>query len=98
LAVTEVAAGHGARVVNLAWCDNFAAARNESLRHATDDWIFWLDADEYLDEANRQKLASLVAALPDVNVAYVMKQRSHAATGSAATSVDHIRLFAMRVA
>jgi len=92
----EIAAGHGARVVDFPWCDSFAAARNESLRHATGDWIFWLDADEYLDEDNRQKLGGLVAAVPDANVAYVMKQRSHAASGSAATSVDHVRLFRNR--
>src|SRR4030081_1846297 len=65
------------------------AARNESLCHASGDWVFWLDADEYLDETNRQKLAALAAALPEANVAYVMKQRSHAAAGPAATSVDH---------
>jgi glycosyltransferase involved in cell wall biosynthesis len=28
----EVAAGRGARVVDFPWCDDFAAARNETLR------------------------------------------------------------------
>src|SRR5207245_8170935 len=28
--------------------DDFAAARNESLRHATGDWVLALDADEVL--------------------------------------------------
>src|SRR5262245_19779528 len=49
----EVAALLGARVFDFAWVDSFAAARNESLRHATGDWIFWLDGDERLDDANR---------------------------------------------
>jgi glycosyltransferase involved in cell wall biosynthesis len=49
----EVAAGLGARVFDFPWCDSFAAARNESLRHATGDWIFWLDGDEYLDADKR---------------------------------------------
>jgi len=49
----EVAAGRGARVFDFPWCDDFAAARNETLRHATGRWVLWLDADEYFDEANR---------------------------------------------
>jgi Tfp pilus assembly protein PilF len=44
----EVARGHRARVVEWAWRDDFAAARNESLRHATGDWVLVLDADERL--------------------------------------------------
>src|SRR5262249_6489310 len=33
----EVAARFGAKVVDFPWVDSFAAARNESLRHATGD-------------------------------------------------------------
>ena len=44
----EIADGFGARVHEWAWRDDFAAARNESLRHATGDWILALDADEVL--------------------------------------------------
>lgn len=42
----EVAKRFGARVYSFDWCDDFAAARNESLKHATGDWIWVLDADE----------------------------------------------------
>jgi glycosyltransferase involved in cell wall biosynthesis len=42
----EIAAHFGARVFDFPWCDDFAAARNEGLRHATGAWIFWIDADE----------------------------------------------------
>jgi len=52
----QIAARYGAKVVDFVWQDSFAAARNESLKHATGDWIFWLDADEQLDDANRQRL------------------------------------------
>jgi glycosyltransferase involved in cell wall biosynthesis len=58
----EVAASLGARVFDFTWVDSFAAARNESLRHATGDWIFRLDGDEYLDEANRGKARALFAS------------------------------------
>jgi tetratricopeptide (TPR) repeat protein len=88
----EVAAGLGARVVDFPWCDDFAAARNEGLKHATGKWIFWLDADERLDEVNREKFRALVAGLGDENAAYVMKQRS-GEEGGTATEVDQVRLF-----
>ena len=65
----EVAARQGARVADFQWVDDFAAARNESLRLATGEWIFWLDADEWLDEENRPKLRELLAGLGDENAA-----------------------------
>ena len=43
-ATAAVASRFGARVYPFHWVDSFAAARNESLRHARGDWIFWLDA------------------------------------------------------
>jgi tetratricopeptide (TPR) repeat protein len=90
----EVAASLGARVFDFAWVDSFAAARNESLRHATGDWIFWLDGDEYVDEANCKKARALFASLGQEKAACSMKQSSipDGASGSA-TVVDQVRLF-----
>src|SRR5579883_1758112 len=90
----EVAASFGARVFDFAWCDSFAAARNESLRHATGDWIFWLDADEYLDAENRGKLQALFAQLGDAPAAYVLRQRSAAQDPDGpSVLVEQCRLF-----
>jgi tetratricopeptide (TPR) repeat protein len=44
----EIAQQFGAVVYPYPWQDDFAAARNESLRHAQSDWILVLDADETL--------------------------------------------------
>jgi tetratricopeptide (TPR) repeat protein len=76
------------------WVDSFAAARNESLRHATGQWVLWLDADDRLDDANRARLGRLLQSLPQANVGFVMKCLClpDAATGRS-TSVDHVRLF-----
>ena len=57
--------GNPASVFDFAWCDDFSAARNESLRHATGDWIFWMDADDRLDDENKGRLRSLLAGLGD---------------------------------
>ncbi len=35
----EIAGQHGARVFDFPWCDSFAAARNESIRHAAGQWL-----------------------------------------------------------
>jgi len=43
-----IAESFGAEVYDFEWVDDFAAARNVSLRQATSDWILWLDADERL--------------------------------------------------
>jgi tetratricopeptide (TPR) repeat protein len=90
----EIAAHFGARVIDFPWCDDFAAARNEALRHATGAWVFWLDADDRLDDGNRDMLAALFAGLRDENAAYVMTSRSPSAVpGEEATDVGHVRLF-----
>ena len=90
----EVATMLGAKVFDFVWVDSFAAARNESLRHATGDWILWLDGDEYFAEENRAKLKMLFDRLGNENVAYSMKQRSLPdIPGGTPTVVDQVRLF-----
>lgn len=42
----EIAARAGAKVLDFAWQDDFAAAKNFALDAATGDWVIFLDADE----------------------------------------------------
>lgn len=42
----------GARVYHHKWRDDFSEARNFSISKAKEDWILWLDADEFIDEAS----------------------------------------------
>ena len=60
-----VAEEFGARVSTFEWGDDFAAARNASLDRATGDWILWLDADDYLLDGDRQKVAGAKRLTPD---------------------------------
>lgn len=44
----EIAKEFGARVYQFEWCNDFSAARNESLKYVQGDWVLVLDADEIL--------------------------------------------------
>lgn len=46
-----IAQSFEAKVEHFPWCEDFAAARNESLKYANGDWILVLDADEVLSAA-----------------------------------------------
>jgi len=56
----QIAEERGARVFAFAWCNDFAAARNEALAHARGQWILALDADETLATSARRRLRALL--------------------------------------
>jgi tetratricopeptide (TPR) repeat protein len=56
----EIAQSFGAKVGHFTWCDDFAAARNESLRQCTGDWVLILDADEAVDPKDHAALRALL--------------------------------------
>ncbi|MCJ8012746.1 glycosyltransferase family 2 protein [Paenibacillus sp. KQZ6P-2] len=63
-------------VYDYKWNDDFAAARNESLRHATGKWILILDADEYIKESEHdfEKLRQyLNSQNPNQPCCYILK-------------------------
>lgn len=60
----EIARQLGAKVFDFKWCDDFSAARNESIRQATGDYILWLDADDRVDPPEVKKIESLKKMFP----------------------------------
>lgn len=60
----EIAREYGAKVYFRPWDDDFAAARNESLKHATGQWVLILDADERVPESVRTNLRALLVDIP----------------------------------
>ncbi len=61
----EIARDLGARVSHFAWCDDFSAARNETLRRATGRWIAVLDADERFRGARPEAIRAHLRPGPD---------------------------------
>lgn len=53
-----------AAVYDFVWEDDFAKARNRAFELATQEYIFWLDADDILLPEDRLKFRALVSALP----------------------------------
>lgn len=64
-----VAARYTDQVYNFTWTNDFSAARNFSFSLANMDYIYAPDADEVLDEENRQKFFQLKEALlPEIEI------------------------------
>lgn len=57
----DIAKSYGARVFTYEWDNNFANARNESLKYANGDFVLVIDADEYLDSEQRKGLRDFLS-------------------------------------
>jgi len=85
----EIAARFTDKIFDFKWCDDFAAARNESLKHATGDWILVLDADETISAQDHAKIKELIQNDNNINnndnssnnavgaVGYILTQRNY---------------------
>jgi tetratricopeptide (TPR) repeat protein len=88
----EIAAALGATVRHFTWIDDFAAARNESIRTASSDWIFWMDADDRLAPEDLIRLKQ--AAASEKADAYYCNVVSHFKDGAIVEDrIEHLRLF-----
>lgn len=65
----EIAANYTSRIYDFTWIHDFAAARNFAFSKATKDYIYSADADEVLEETDRQKFLQLKQALlPEIEI------------------------------
>ncbi|MBF0104342.1 MAG: glycosyltransferase [Deltaproteobacteria bacterium] len=64
----EIAKQNGAFVCEAAWRDDFAWARNQSLKHATSEWVLVLDADEVLSDEDWVKLKALINSTQAIEI------------------------------
>ena len=69
----EIAESYGAKVLHHPWQGDFAAARNESLAHATGDWILVLDADETLPSEGHAELKKALRNKDNVGYALAIE-------------------------
>ncbi len=65
----EIAARYTDKIYDFRWVDDFAAARNFAFSKASGEYIYSADADEVLDEANRERFRLLKESLlPEIEI------------------------------
>ncbi|NQU17745.1 MAG: glycosyltransferase [Candidatus Saganbacteria bacterium] len=62
-----IARQYNAKVLHFPWCNDFSAARNESIKHAKGDWILWIDADERIKPDEFVKLREFLSNAPNLS-------------------------------
>jgi tetratricopeptide (TPR) repeat protein len=93
----QIALPRASRLLDFEWCEDFAAARNFGLDHATGDWVLWLDAGETLSRDAAAALRTLVDAQTDNERAFLVMVQAPAANHEmAAEQVGRIRLHPLR--
>jgi GT2 family glycosyltransferase/tetratricopeptide (TPR) repeat protein/2-polyprenyl-3-methyl-5-hydroxy-6-metoxy-1,4-benzoquinol methylase len=98
----RIAEWYGGRLLHFPWPDSFSVARNESLRHAQGDWLFWMDSDDTIPPECGRKLRRLIDRdVPSNVVGFVIQV--HCPGGDEdgdpacnVTMVDHVKLFRNR--
>src|SRR3989338_7812417 len=71
----EIANKFTDKVFSIPWNDSFSDARNESLKHASKDWILVLDADETVSKKDHSVIKKLIKE-KDVD-AFLLEQRNY---------------------
>ena len=79
----QIAAGYTDKIYDYKWTYNFAEARNYAFSKCSMDYIYSADADELLDETNRQRFRILKEAmLPEIEIVqmWYLNTREYATT------------------
>jgi O-antigen biosynthesis protein len=77
----ELARECGAEVHSFSWCDDFSAARNAALEHATGDWVLIIDADEELMPEQAEIISSEMRAAAVMGYRLPIIDRGHEQEG-----------------
>jgi tetratricopeptide (TPR) repeat protein len=63
-----IAAKLADQVLDFAWCDDFAAARNHGIERCSKDFVMWLDADDLVSEETARGIRAELAGAVDWDV------------------------------
>ena len=96
----EILRSYGVKLFYFDWIDDFSAARNESINHASGEWIFWMDSDDTITAECGRKLRQLADSVHDENtMGFVMQVHCPGSqvNGLAEyTVVDQVKMFRNR--
>lgn len=92
----EIAAKYADKVLDYTWCDDFSAARNFSIDHASHDIILVIDSDEYLTEVDTEAILRL-ASQNSTSVGLLSRENHYQMNGTDSVYVDLVeRLFSRK--
>ena len=84
-------------VYEFAWCDDFSAARNYAVQKADNDWILFLDSDEFVDMFDMSKLLEQMQTMP-ASIGHIHIKSLYESDGQTMSSTEPIaRLFSRRL-
>ena len=92
----EIAAKYADKVLDYAWCNDFSAARNYSIKQASHDIILVIDSDEYLTEIDLEAIQRLASQNP-ISVGLLSRENHYQMNGTDSVYVDLVeRLFSRK--
>lgn len=92
----EIASKYADKVLDYVWTDDFSAARNFSMEHASYDTILFIDGDEYLLEIDLDAILSL-SKKHSSSIGLLSRKNHYQMNGSDSVYVDLVeRLFSRR--
>lgn len=86
----EIARTLGARIVDEPWQDDFARARNRTIREAGGAWLLWLDADDLVPPEEAARIRALLADPTERAYSLIIENEYEGRPGQ---SFRQIRLF-----
>ncbi len=93
----SIAQSFGAKIYHFPWIQDFAAARNEALKHCTGKWILYLDADETIAETSKNNIRSFLESQNEsvggIVCTIVSKHRHIGSTGTETHKGGYPRIF-----
>jgi len=82
----------GASVYDFKWVSDFSAARNFSISKSEANWILWLDADEYIEKEDFQRLREYLKD-SSADVVYITINECEYGTKDKTTSYKRDKVF-----
>ena len=76
-ATCDIAEIFGAKLFDFQWQDDFAAARNFSLKQASGDWILVMDADEVIAIQDHKTIHELISRSKSKRCAFMIVTRNY---------------------
>jgi hypothetical protein len=92
----DVAAQLGARVIRVAWEDDFSAVRNAALDQASGDWVLWLGAEEEVSPFSHPHVRDCVVRSDAFAFGVVVQHLQNVEQTAVFTESGQVRLFRRR--